>query len=58
MKTQLYIQDIQVLFDDIQRSKIFDDQKTMTDALPLFDIGQRLCVVAEIEVRMFNLALP
>ena len=40
MKTQLYIQDIQVLFDDIQRSKIFDDQKTMTDALPLFDIAE------------------
>ena len=40
MKTQLYIQDIQVLFEDIQRSKIFEDQKTMTDALPLFDISE------------------
>ena len=40
MSTQLYIKDIQVLFDDIQRSKIFEDQKTMTDALPLFPVSE------------------
>jgi len=37
---QLYIQDIQSLFDEVQRSKIFEDQKTMTDAVPLFQISE------------------
>ena len=40
MSTQLYIKDIQSLFEDVQRSKIFDDQKTMTDAVPLFPISE------------------
>ncbi|MDR6404600.1 MULTISPECIES: trehalase family glycosidase [Chryseobacterium] len=38
MNKQLYINEIQTLFDDVQRSKIFEDQKTMTDAVPLFPI--------------------
>lgn len=40
MSNQLYIQDIQSLFDEVQRSKIFEDQKTMTDAVPLFPISE------------------
>lgn len=40
MSNQLYIQDIQSLFDEVQRSKIFEDQKTMTDAVPLFPISK------------------
>ena len=40
MGNQLYIQDIQSLFDEVQRSKIFEDQKTMTDAVPLFQISE------------------
>jgi len=40
MSTQLYIKDIESLFDDVQRSKIFDDQKTMTDAVPLFPVSE------------------
>jgi len=40
MNQQLYIQEIQSLFDDVQRSKIFDDQKTMPDAVPLFPISE------------------
>lgn len=40
MSTQLYIKDIQVLFDDVQRSQIFEDQKMMTDAVPLFPIAE------------------
>ncbi|MCW3160059.1 trehalase family glycosidase [Chryseobacterium oryctis] len=39
MKNQLYINEIQSLFDDVQRSQIFDDQKMMTDAVPLFSIS-------------------
>ncbi|MBK1897898.1 trehalase family glycosidase [Chryseobacterium paridis] len=39
MNTQLYIKDIQALFDDVQRSQIFEDQKMMTDAVPLFSIA-------------------
>ncbi|MCJ7933201.1 MAG: trehalase [Chryseobacterium sp.] len=40
MSTQFYIHDIQSLFDDVQKSKIFEDQKMMTDAVPLFPIGE------------------
>ncbi|ASK30540.1 trehalase [Chryseobacterium sp. T16E-39] len=40
MNTQLYIKDIQALFDDVQRSQIFEDQKMMTDAVPLFSISE------------------
>ncbi|SHL90881.1 trehalase family glycosidase [Chryseobacterium polytrichastri] len=40
MNNQLYIQEIQALFEDIQRSKIFEDQKTMTDAVPLFPVSE------------------
>lgn len=40
MNTQLYIKDIQTLFDDVQRSQIFEDQKMMTDAVPLFSISE------------------
>lgn len=38
MNNQLYINEIQTLFDEVQRSQIFEDQKTMTDAVPLFSI--------------------
>ncbi|KFF10203.1 trehalase [Chryseobacterium soli] len=40
MSNQLYINEIQSLFDDVQRSKIFSDQKMMTDAVPLFPIAE------------------
>ncbi|ASW75998.1 trehalase [Chryseobacterium piperi] len=40
MNTQLYIKDIQTLFDDVQRSQIFEDQKMMTDAVPLFSVSE------------------
>lgn len=40
MSNQLYINEIKALFDDVQRSKIFEDQKTMTDAVPLFSISE------------------
>jgi alpha,alpha-trehalase len=40
MNKQLYINEIQALFDDVQRSKIFEDQKMMTDAVPLFPIAE------------------
>lgn len=40
MNQQLYIHEIQNLFDDIQRSKVFDDQKTMSDAVPLFPVSE------------------
>jgi alpha,alpha-trehalase len=40
MNTQLYIKDIQTLFDDVQRAQIFEDQKMMTDAVPLFSIAE------------------
>ena len=39
MNKQLYIKEIQTLFDDVQRSKVFEDQKMMTDAVPLFPIS-------------------
>ncbi|MEJ5104429.1 trehalase family glycosidase [Chryseobacterium sp. MYb328] len=40
MSNQLYIKEIQVLFDAVQKSKIFEDQKMMTDAVPLFPIAE------------------
>lgn len=40
MNNQLYIHDIQTLFDDVQRSAIFEDQKMMTDAVPLFPVAE------------------
>jgi alpha,alpha-trehalase len=40
MSNQLYINEIESLFDDVQRSKIFSDQKMMTDAVPLFPIAE------------------
>jgi len=40
MSNQLYINEIQTLFDDVQRSEIFEDQKMMTDAVPLFPIAK------------------
>ena len=40
MNNPLYISEIQVLFDDVQRSKVFEDQKMMTDAVPLFPIAE------------------
>jgi len=40
MNKQLYINEIQTLFDDVQRSKVFEDQKMMTDAVPLFSISE------------------
>lgn len=40
MNRPLYIQDIQELFDDVQRSEIFEDQKMMTDAVPLFPVDE------------------
>lgn len=40
MNSQLYINEIQALFDEVQRSKIFEDQKMMTDAVPLFPVDE------------------
>jgi alpha,alpha-trehalase len=40
MSKQLYINEIQSLFDNVQRSKIFSDQKMMPDAVPLFPIPE------------------
>ncbi|MDR6547509.1 alpha,alpha-trehalase [Chryseobacterium rhizosphaerae] len=40
MSNQLYINEIQTLFDDVQKSEIFEDQKMMTDAVPLFPITE------------------
>lgn len=39
MNKQLYINEIQTLFDDVQRSEIFEDQKMMTDAVPMFPVS-------------------
>ncbi|WP_336958071.1 trehalase family glycosidase [Chryseobacterium contaminans] len=38
MNNQLYIKEIQTLFDAVQKREIFEDQKMMTDAVPLFPI--------------------
>lgn len=40
MNNSLYINEIQMLFDEVQRSQIFEDQKTMTDAVPLFSVAE------------------
>ncbi|WP_262483475.1 trehalase family glycosidase [Chryseobacterium sp. P1-3] len=40
MNNQFYINEIQTLFDDVQRSEIFEDQKMMTDAVPLFPVAE------------------
>ncbi|MGH1519451.1 trehalase family glycosidase [Chryseobacterium sp. JK1] len=40
MSNQLYINEIQDLFDAVQRSQIFEDQKMMTDAVPLFPVSK------------------
>ncbi len=39
MKPNLYIEEIFDLFDAVQKSKIFDDQKDMADAVPMFSIS-------------------
>ncbi|WP_292008722.1 trehalase family glycosidase [Chryseobacterium sp.] len=39
INNQFYLSDITSLFDDVQRGKIFDDQKTMTDAIPLYPVS-------------------
>lgn len=40
MNKQLYINEIKVLFDHVQRAQIFEDQKMMTDAVPLFPVSE------------------
>lgn len=40
MGKQLYINEIQVLFDEVQRAQVFEDQKMMTDAVPLFPVSE------------------
>ncbi|MCG2792987.1 MAG: trehalase [Weeksellaceae bacterium] len=40
MKPNLYIEEFFDLFDAVQRSKIFEDQKVMADAIPLFSISE------------------
>ncbi|RKT01191.1 trehalase family glycosidase [Chryseobacterium defluvii] len=40
MSKQLYINEIQALFDEVQRAQIFEDQKMMTDAVPLFPVSE------------------
>ncbi|MFP3598028.1 trehalase family glycosidase [Chryseobacterium sp. SIMBA_029] len=56
MSKQLYINEIQSLFDNVQRSKIFEDQKMMTDAVPLFPIAEiNAKYEKEKEVDGFNL---
>lgn len=40
MTNQLYINEIHALFDAVQKSEIFEDQKMMTDAVPLFPIAE------------------
>lgn len=40
MKNPLYINEIQSLFNDVQRAKIFADQKTMPDAVPLHPVSE------------------
>ncbi|MGS0748266.1 trehalase family glycosidase [Halpernia sp. GG3] len=39
MSDLFYIKEIQSLFADVQMSQIFEDQKTMTDAIPKFPIS-------------------
>lgn len=40
MNKQLYIKEIQALFDHVQRAQIFEDQKMMTDAVPMFPVSE------------------
>ena len=40
MSKLLYIEDYQELFEAVQKAQIFEDQKTMADALPLLDITE------------------
>lgn len=40
MNKQLYINEIQALFDDVQRAEVFEDQKMMTDAVPMFPVSE------------------
>lgn len=40
MSKQFYINEIQALFDEVQRAQIFEDQKMMTDAVPLFPVSE------------------
>ncbi|MDR2237683.1 MAG: trehalase [Chryseobacterium sp.] len=40
MNKQLFINEIQALFDEVQRSRIFEDQKMMTDAVPLLPVSE------------------
>ena len=40
MQPNLYIEDIFDLFDAVQRSEIFEDQKVMADAIPMFPISE------------------
>ena len=47
MNHQLYIQDIYQLFEAVQKAEIFEDQKTMADAIPLIPIS-------EINAQFFN----
>jgi len=40
MRPNLYIEEIFDLFDAVQKSKIFEDQKDMADAIPMFSISE------------------
>ena len=40
MKDQFYIKDIYSLFEAVQKSQVFEDQKEMADAIPLFPISK------------------
>ncbi|NML71237.1 trehalase [Chryseobacterium sp. RP-3-3] len=51
MNKQLYINEIQALFDDVQRAQIFEDQKMMTDAVPMFPVSE---INAEYEKKKGN----
>jgi alpha,alpha-trehalase len=51
MNKQLYINEIQALFDEVQRAQIFEDQKMMTDAVPLFPVSK---INAEYEMQKGN----
>ncbi|WP_295199227.1 trehalase family glycosidase [uncultured Chryseobacterium sp.] len=56
MNQPLYIYEIQDLFDDVQRSEIFEDQKMMTDAVPLFPIAEiNKKYLMEKQLKDFNL---
>jgi len=40
MKDQFYVKDIYPIFENVQKSQIFNDQKDMADAIPLFPISE------------------